>query len=581
MSPRSTLPAPLVARLTLALALVGAGAGIASAQVATLYTNVGYGGSVSTSPGGDLATLPTGIIRLDNAVSSIRILQGQPIAVYDGASFTGACTTIWRDAPDLGALGIDDTISSVRVAWTCEGGAWDPDACAAAPCGTAAECADLPRPAPPTAAGRTCRLPTAAPDLARGAAARQSSTGYGGVAARATDGNLDGVFNAGSVTSTTGEANAWLEIDLGAPRALGTVTVYNRTDCCSERLAGARLELSSVRCDAPRAAVFVAEPFDSGHVQARLVPDGVSARYLCVRQPAAVILSVAEITAFAPEARRFGWRDEAWGACSLACGGGVQGRAVSCRDDGGITAPDDACAGVAPPRTRACNTHACPAWGWSPWSACSGALPTRTRTAACVAAKGGAPLAELVCAALGGKPAAQSEPCPTPYWGFTEWSACAPASPGEPVGQRTRSPVCLDGATHTPVAEPQCAATSKPAAATEACSTAAWRPSSAWSACSAPLNGVQRRPYECVDTTTGAPLAVAVCQGSKPIDETRACNVFAWRAAAWGACSQACGGGSQARVVTCASETGASGPEAYCSGGRPSSEQACNLDPCP
>jgi hypothetical protein len=76
-------------------------------------------------------------------------------------------------------------------------------------------------------------------DLALGKAAAQSSAlaGYPtDVAGSAVDGNTDGNFFDGSVTATNLEANPWWQVDLGASTAIGSIVVWNRTDCCSSRL---------------------------------------------------------------------------------------------------------------------------------------------------------------------------------------------------------------------------------------------------------------------------------------------------------------------------------------------------------
>lgn len=71
---------------------------------------------------------------------------------------------------------------------------------------------------------------------ARGKPAHQSSTTFGGDAARAVDGNRDGIFATGSVTHTADEVDPYWEIDLGAAYRISEVRVFNRTDCCQERL---------------------------------------------------------------------------------------------------------------------------------------------------------------------------------------------------------------------------------------------------------------------------------------------------------------------------------------------------------
>ena len=81
------------------------------------------------------------------------------------------------------------------------------------------------------------RLYGRAYNLAIGTTASQSSTLDGAGPWRAIDGNGNGNWWNGSVTHTTLEARPWWQVDLGVPRNIGTVIVFNRTDCCSERLS--------------------------------------------------------------------------------------------------------------------------------------------------------------------------------------------------------------------------------------------------------------------------------------------------------------------------------------------------------
>lgn len=53
------------------------------------------------------------------------------------------------------------------------------------------------------------------------------------------------------------------------------------------------------------------------------------------------------------------WVESAWTACSQACGGGIQGRTVTCQRDGTDLADDAQCAGPLPASSQACNTQAC------------------------------------------------------------------------------------------------------------------------------------------------------------------------------------------------------------------------------
>jgi len=76
----------------------------------------------------------------------------------------------------------------------------------------------------------------------RGGVARQSSTDFGGDAARALDGNTDGSYDADSVTHTRTEDDPWWEVEFEtpvAPVAMASMQVWNRTDGELEtRLAG-------------------------------------------------------------------------------------------------------------------------------------------------------------------------------------------------------------------------------------------------------------------------------------------------------------------------------------------------------
>ena len=53
----------------------------------------------------------------------------------------------------------------------------------------------------------------------------------------AVDGNVDGSFNHGSVSHTTQNPNAWLDIDLGSNEKIDHIVIWNRTDGAQLRLA--------------------------------------------------------------------------------------------------------------------------------------------------------------------------------------------------------------------------------------------------------------------------------------------------------------------------------------------------------
>ncbi|WP_396190678.1 discoidin domain-containing protein [Flavobacterium sp.] len=73
-------------------------------------------------------------------------------------------------------------------------------------------------------------------NLALKSKAHQSGElGFGG-ASLAIDGNTDGDYAHGSVTHSESNKNAWLDIDLGSESYISSVRIWNRTDCCRERL---------------------------------------------------------------------------------------------------------------------------------------------------------------------------------------------------------------------------------------------------------------------------------------------------------------------------------------------------------
>ena len=76
--------------------------------------------------------------------------------------------------------------------------------------------------------------------------ATQSSVGWGGEANRATDNRVDGRWGEGTCTHTlnTNILEYWI-LDLKREHFVDRVVIYNRLDCCSERLNGAKVWSSS------------------------------------------------------------------------------------------------------------------------------------------------------------------------------------------------------------------------------------------------------------------------------------------------------------------------------------------------
>lgn len=73
--------------------------------------------------------------------------------------------------------------------------------------------------------------------------ARQVNTASGGDASRAIDGKTFGGYFDKSVTHTQAGSFVWWELDLGSQYHITRIILYNRTDCCSERINPARVLL--------------------------------------------------------------------------------------------------------------------------------------------------------------------------------------------------------------------------------------------------------------------------------------------------------------------------------------------------
>lgn len=75
-----------------------------------------------------------------------------------------------------------------------------------------------------------------------GGTAKQTSTLYGGQASRAIDGRTSGDWGGNSVTHTDAGKGQFWQVDI-KPQVIKSVAIFNRTDCCSDRLKGALLAM--------------------------------------------------------------------------------------------------------------------------------------------------------------------------------------------------------------------------------------------------------------------------------------------------------------------------------------------------
>jgi Ca2+-binding RTX toxin-like protein len=81
-------------------------------------------------------------------------------------------------------------------------------------------------------------------NIALGKPATESSQGHSfGAASKAVDGNTNGDFNAQTTTHTNSEDNPFWMVDLQSANPIYQVVLFNRTDCCSERLNNVRVQI--------------------------------------------------------------------------------------------------------------------------------------------------------------------------------------------------------------------------------------------------------------------------------------------------------------------------------------------------
>ncbi len=141
-------------------------------------------------------------------------------------------------------------------------------------------------------------------NMAQSKLATQSTTDFGGDPGRGVDGNTDGTYGAASVTHTRFETNPWWQVDLGADNAISTVVLWNRTDCCAERLSNfyvfvsstdlAGRSLDSILSDA---AVWRTQTPNQAPTSLSL-PVGATGRYVRVQLAGSNYLQLAEVQVF-------------------------------------------------------------------------------------------------------------------------------------------------------------------------------------------------------------------------------------------------------------------------------------------
>jgi hypothetical protein len=82
--------------------------------------------------------------------------------------------------------------------------------------------------------------------VSQGKMTTQSSTLHGGSAEKAVDSSTDGDFTKGSCTHTKAAKGNWWEVDLGSPKKVTKVVLWNRQDCCASNLRNSKVTISTI-----------------------------------------------------------------------------------------------------------------------------------------------------------------------------------------------------------------------------------------------------------------------------------------------------------------------------------------------
>ncbi len=145
-------------------------------------------------------------------------------------------------------------------------------------------------------------------DLAPNKTATQSSTYLPGAtdASKALDGNTDGVYADGSLSHTNLDANAWWQVDLGTSAAVSSIVVWNRADCCGNRLSDFWVFVSNtpfLSTDTPttlqsRTGTYSSHQTVPPNPSSTIVITGAQGRYVRVQLTGTNYLALAEVQIF-------------------------------------------------------------------------------------------------------------------------------------------------------------------------------------------------------------------------------------------------------------------------------------------
>jgi parallel beta-helix repeat protein len=131
-------------------------------------------------------------------------------------------------------------------------------------------------------------------NVALGKPVTQSSNQFGKDGSEAVDGETNGNWSYGSVSSTDSAPYPYWTVDLEHIYSIDQIRIYNRTDCCTERLSDFFVEVSEDDESYTQAI------FRSGNAGERLELNlnGLNARYVRIRMDRYEFLSLAEVEVY-------------------------------------------------------------------------------------------------------------------------------------------------------------------------------------------------------------------------------------------------------------------------------------------
>ena len=131
--------------------------------------------------------------------------------------------------------------------------------------------------------------------------ARQSSILDGGYASRAIDGNTNANYSSYSVTHTAPEASPWWEVQFPDKIFIFGVVVYNRGDCCGDRILNFVLTVfdgNEVTYDSSESDPDKSKTYQAVYTFHSTSPRGVKGDRVRIRLPAGQgnrVLSLTEV----------------------------------------------------------------------------------------------------------------------------------------------------------------------------------------------------------------------------------------------------------------------------------------------